>query len=79
MHDMGSLNYDMDWGFINDIRSKPFKSMMLPFNEAGLELEFEYSQKNLLLWIGDADRLHSTLLESGWIKLTKVIPMAWEN
>ncbi|MFT6654753.1 MAG: two-component system sensor histidine kinase BaeS [Marinomonas primoryensis] len=62
MHDMGSLNYDMDEVSINDIMEQTVQSMMLPFNEAGLELEFEYSQKKPIVMIGDADRLHQLFL-----------------
>ncbi|RBP84141.1 HAMP domain-containing protein [Marinomonas rhizomae] len=58
MHDVGSLSYEMEDISINEIIEQTVQSMTLPFNEAGLELEFEYSQKSPIVMNGDSDRLH---------------------
>ncbi|MGO2353368.1 MAG: ATP-binding protein [Marinomonas foliarum] len=58
MHDVGSLSYNMDDILVNDIIEQTVQSMTLPFNEAGLDLIFEYSQKKPIVMNGDSDRLH---------------------
>lgn len=58
MHDTGSLNYEMEDVSLDDIVEQTVQSMALPFKEAGLELEFEYSQKHPIVMTGDTDRLH---------------------
>jgi len=58
MHDVGSLSYDMDDVLINDIIEQTVQSMTLPFSEAGLGLEFEYSSNKPIVINGDSDRLH---------------------
>ncbi|MCB5160669.1 ATP-binding protein [Marinomonas algarum] len=58
MHDVGSLNYEMEDVSINDIIEQTVQSMTLPFNEAGLDLEYQCALKKLIVMNGDSDRLH---------------------
>ncbi|WP_394178867.1 ATP-binding protein [Marinomonas posidonica] len=58
MHDMGSLNYDMEELELNDIVEQAVQAMTLPFNEAGLDIEFEDLENTPITLTGDADRLH---------------------
>ncbi|NLQ16074.1 HAMP domain-containing protein [Marinomonas sp. M1K-6] len=74
MHDTGSLNYEMEEVSLNEIIEQTVQSMTLPFSEAGLELEFEYSQKHPIVMTGDSDRLHQLFanLMNNSLKYTNV-------
>lgn len=58
MHDMGSLNYEMDDVSINDILEQTVQSMTLPFSEAGLDLDYVCTQKKPIIMNADSSRLH---------------------
>lgn len=58
MHDMGSLNYEMEDISVDDIIEQTVQSMTLPFSEAGLELVYERPSNSPIMMNGDADRLH---------------------
>ena len=58
MHDTGSLNYNMEEVSLNEILEQATQSMTLPFQEAGLELIYEYTQKKPIVIKGDSDRLY---------------------
>ncbi|BFM48872.1 ATP-binding protein [Marinomonas sp. THO17] len=58
MHDMGSLNYDMEELELQDIVEQSVQAMTLPYSEAGLEIEFEDQENAPIIMTGDADRLH---------------------
>lgn len=58
MHDMGSLNYEMEEVALDDIVEQTVQSMALLFNEAGLDLQYVYHQNKPIIMKGDSDRLH---------------------
>ncbi|RDL43882.1 two-component sensor histidine kinase [Marinomonas piezotolerans] len=58
MHDMGSLDYQMDEAELNEILEQTVSSMQLPFDEAGIELELVKAKKAPIKITGDTDRLH---------------------
>lgn len=58
MHDMGSLNYDMDDVELNEILEQTVSSMQILYDEAELDLELVIAKKAPIMITGDADRLH---------------------
>ncbi|TYL48218.1 ATP-binding protein [Marinomonas sp. IMCC 4694] len=58
MHDMGSLNYEMEEVTLDEIIEQTVQSMALPFQDAGLTLQFVRPQKYAITMEGDSDRLH---------------------
>lgn len=58
MHDMGSLNYEMEDVSVDEIVEQTVQSMTLPFKEAGIELIYNEPSKAPITITGDADRLY---------------------
>ncbi|MBJ7538511.1 ATP-binding protein [Marinomonas transparens] len=58
MHDMGSLNYQMEDANLDDIIEQAVQSMSLPFKEANISLVFECLAKPPIVITGDTDRLY---------------------
>ncbi|MCV2402364.1 ATP-binding protein [Marinomonas sp. C2222] len=58
MHDIGSLNYEMESLAITDIIDQVSGSMLLPFKEANIELKVINKLTKSAKVLGDGDRLH---------------------
>lgn len=58
MHDFGSIDYSMAETNLNDLLESAVQSMVLPFNEAGLELSMKANGRSPIMINGDTDRLY---------------------